>query len=134
VPVFVARDAGPVAAPVVPGSYGSAAVAVWEPERVVLRVRAPTGGFLVTTDRYAAGWTARVDGREAAVERVNLYFVGVALPPGEHDVVLAFDAGPLWLLAPLSAATALLAGLGGLALVRRERRPAVAAREADRAA
>jgi hypothetical protein len=121
VPVFVAGDAGPEGAPAVAGTYGSASVSQWSPERIVLRVSAPNGGILVSTERYAAGWTATLDGRPARVQRVNLYFVGVTLPPGEHDVVLAYRAGPLWPLVGLSAASAVGAVIAGVLLERRAR-------------
>jgi len=124
VPVFVASGAGPLADAVIPGSYGAATVSAWAPERIALRAIAPRGGLLVSTERYAAGWTARVDGHPARVERVNLYFVGVEVPAGEHDVVLTFRAGPYWTLAAVAAATALLASIAGIVLELRARRRA----------
>ena len=46
-----------------------------------------TGALLASTERYAAGWRAFVDGAAQPVQKVNLYFRGLVLPPGEHMVV-----------------------------------------------
>ena len=39
-------------------------------------------------------WRARVDGREAAVEPVDLVLLGVAVPAGEHRLELTVSAWP----------------------------------------
>lgn len=77
--------------------------------RIVARAAGP--GLLVISEGWDAGWTARVDGREAAVLRVNGDRIGVVLPEGTHRVVLRHR--PRGLTAGLA-----LAGVGaaGLAL------------------
>ncbi|MCP2501020.1 MAG: hypothetical protein NCA08_05585 [Deltaproteobacteria bacterium] len=47
----------------VPGALGKIAVRLYSPERVVLEVVVPGTGkaVLASTERYAAGWKARVD-------------------------------------------------------------------------
>lgn len=49
------------------------------------------GGFLVTRDSFARGWTAHVDGAPAAVLRANGKHRAVAVPAGHHEVVLAYE-------------------------------------------
>jgi hypothetical protein len=46
--------------------------------------------WLVLTDTWFPGWRARVDGDETPVLRAHHAFRAVALPPGRHDVELAF--------------------------------------------
>jgi hypothetical protein len=78
--------------------------------RIVVRAAGP--GLLVVGEGYDAGWTARVDGRAAAVLRVNADRMGVVLPDGNHRVVLAHRArglGAGLILAALAAAGLALA-------------------------
>jgi hypothetical protein len=83
------KDASGVALP--PGSRSSPAfVARSTGGRIVVRAEGP--GLLVVGEGYDAGWTARVDGREAAVLRVNADRLGVVLREGNHRVVLAHRA------------------------------------------
>lgn len=89
VPVFVGRNPGGLPrAAAVPGGYGQVRILSYSPERIEMTVEVPggAGGFLASTDRYAAGWKAFVDGKPVDVEPFNLYFRGIALPPGRHDV------------------------------------------------
>ena len=60
----------------VPCALGKIAVRLYSPERVVLGVEVPgtRKAVLASTERYAAGWKARVDDAPAEVFRVNLYF------------------------------------------------------------
>lgn len=121
VPAYVADATGPTTNPVVPNTYGSVTIEGWAPEHVALRAVSPEGGLLLSTERFARGWSARVDGRPARVERVNLYFLGVAMPSGEHMVELTYGAGPFFCLAALSAAAAVAATALGIALELRAR-------------
>jgi uncharacterized membrane protein YfhO len=49
----------------------------------------------VFLEQFDAGWSASLDGRPAAVLRVNLAMRGVFLPPGTHQIVLAYQP-PGW--------------------------------------
>jgi uncharacterized membrane protein YfhO len=72
-------------------------------------------GWLVVTEAWQRGWTARVDGAAAPVIRANGLFRAVPLPGGRHEVVLRYDPPGLRLGLALS-----LAGLAvGLVAVRR---------------
>jgi len=58
--------------------------------QVVLRVSAPAGGFLVSSEAYYPGWQAWIDGARVPVLLTNVAFRGVRVPAGEHLVVFVF--------------------------------------------
>jgi hypothetical protein len=92
-----------------PGGRSSAAdVARAEGGRIVVRAAGP--GLLVLAEGFDPGFSARVDGFEAAVVRVNGDRMGVVLPEGTHRVVLVHWARGL-------GAGLALAALAGAALV-----------------
>ena len=92
-----------------PGSRSSAAdVARADGGRIVVRAAGP--GLLVLAEGFDPGFSARVDGLEAAVVRVNGDRMGVVLPEGTHRVVLVHRARGL-------GAGLALAALAGAALV-----------------
>lgn len=97
-----ARPAGPP-----PGPAGEARVMEEAPERLVLRVRAAVPGYLVIADAHASGWSARVDGRRAAILRADGLFRAVAVPAGEHEVIMTY--------APASVRIGLTLSLAALA-------------------
>jgi hypothetical protein len=85
----------------VPGSApaGSAAgdrphsettILLYEPERVLASVTAPTDGWLFLSDAWYPGWEARVDGRPVRVERADILFRAVAVAAGSHQVELLY--------------------------------------------
>ena len=101
-----------------PGSRSSPAdVARATGGRIVVRAGGP--GLLVVSEGYDPGFSARVDGRETRVLRVNGDRMGLVLPEGTHRVVLQHRARGLG--AGLFAAA--LAGCGlGLAWLAERRR------------
>ncbi|HEX2092016.1 MAG TPA: hypothetical protein VHG28_06415 [Longimicrobiaceae bacterium] len=124
----VVNSESPVTLP--PGPLqGTAQVASYEPDRVVVRTRQNRAGLLVLADNYYGDWRARVDGREAPILRTNHTLRGVVVGPGDHEVVFTFEPRDLytgfriWL-----AGLGLLAAYGLFLLVRhlRGRRAPVA--------
>jgi hypothetical protein len=67
------------------------------PERVDVTVDTPTATTVVVLQPYAPGWTATVDGEEAALRPANVLFQSVEVPAGRHHVVLRYrpDSVPL---------------------------------------
>jgi len=60
--------------------------------RVLARVTSERGAVVVSLDQALDGWTATVDGQEAAVVRAHHLYVGVVVPPGLHTVELRYEA------------------------------------------
>jgi len=107
-------DARGVALP--PGSRSSPAdLARATAGRLVVRAAGP--GLLVVAEGFDLGFSARVDGREARVLRVNGDRMGVVLPEGTHRVVFVHRARGF--RAGLALAALAAAGLAATLLVRR---------------
>ena len=77
-----------------PGSChsGEAVVRREVPGEGEYHVRSDGTGWLVVRENIAAGWRATLDGREAPVLRANGKHRAVAIPGGEHDVVMRYHA------------------------------------------
>jgi hypothetical protein len=83
--------------------------------RVVLRYRAPDKAFFVVATTYYDGWQAVVDGARVPAWPTGLGQIGIELPAGEHELVLAYHER----LLPLGAAVTLAAlAVWGFLLVR----------------
>jgi hypothetical protein len=96
----------------------------YEPERVEIATDSPREGFVVLSDTYRPGWTAAVDGREAAIWRAQSAFRAVEVPAGKHQVVFRYRPGSLRLGAALSLlALGILAGWPLMARFLDRRRP-----------
>lgn len=52
--------------------------------------------FLVLTDLYYPGWTAKVDGVQVPLYCANYAFRGVPLEPGKHEIVFKFEPASFW--------------------------------------
>jgi hypothetical protein len=97
-----------------PGSRSSQAdVARAAGGRIVVRAGGP--GLLVLGAGFDAGFSARVDGRRAAVLRVNGDRMGIVLPDGTHRVVLQHRARGLGVGLGLAALAGCALGLAWLA-------------------
>jgi hypothetical protein len=90
-----------------------------EVARIGIRYRAPGGAFFVSAMTYDRGWRASADGVPLTTYPTAACQLGVALPPGEHRLVLRYREP----LAGLGGAISLLALCGGgLGLAGRRRR------------
>jgi len=116
--LLAAADAGSVALPAHSRSR-AADVARAEGGRIVVRAEGP--GLLVVGEGYDPGFTARVDGVEARVLRVNADRIGIVLQEGTHRVILThrargFGAGVV--VAGIAAALLVLGSLSARAPAR----------------
>ena len=84
----------------------------YEPERVRLRVAAPSDGYVVLTDSYSPGWHVTVDGRPAPLLRANYLFRAVPVAAGRHEVEFVYRPRSLRIGVALS-----VAGLLAIALL-----------------
>jgi multisubunit Na+/H+ antiporter MnhG subunit len=85
----------------------------YESSRVTVEINCPTPGVLVLRDGFAPGWSAVVDGKPAPVHRTDAFFLGIALPPGNHRVEFRYRpmALPWLLLVSLAAGGGAVLGL-----------------------
>ncbi|MBI4320787.1 MAG: glycosyltransferase family 39 protein [Chloroflexi bacterium] len=91
--------------------------------RIVYSVSAQQAGTIVPNVVYYPGWVASVDGRntELTVDDPT-GLVKLAVPAGEHTIVLSFTETPLRLTSDVTSAFVLLVLLGLLCLDLRRRR------------
>ena len=71
-------------------SSEEASVVHYKPQRMEMRTRSSQERFLVLSEVYYPGWTARIDDVETRVYRVNYALRGLVVPPGEHKVVFVY--------------------------------------------
>jgi membrane protein YfhO len=90
-----------------------------EPERVVLRVRAPARGFLHLADQDFPGWQATVDGAPVSILRANYLYRAVEVPAGESTVEFRYRPASLAIGAAITTTTLLALAL--LTVLRRRR-------------
>lgn len=62
--------------------------------RMQLRPAAPQDAYVVVSENWYPGWTARVDGRPAPVLRGNVSLITVPVPRGAEVVELMFESPP----------------------------------------
>lgn len=88
--VLLADCSAPLVAGGTTASRTEARIEVDEPERVVVAASTDAPAWLVLTDTWFPGWTARVDGAEVPIARADHAFRAVALPGGAHRVEFTF--------------------------------------------
>jgi hypothetical protein len=81
----------------------SARIVSYDPEQVKIEANLESPGYLVLTDAHYPGWEVEVNGEPVPIERADLYFRAVHLPPGEHQIEFAYT--------PSSVRTGLSVGL-----------------------
>lgn len=62
---------------------------------VSLKSRTQGERFLVFSQNYIPGWRAWINKEEADIFRVNSVFMGIFVPPGEHDIKFEFKYSDL---------------------------------------
>ena len=83
------------------------------PDRLRIEARLDSPGYVVATDAFDPGWTARLDGHDAPLLRANVGFRAVAVPRGRHEVEMLYRPRGLFvgLLATGSASVLVLGAL-----------------------
>lgn len=71
-------------------SQDQADILAYAPERVEIKVKLDSPGWLVLTDTFYPGWQVGVDGQLTEILPVNIMFRAVEVPAGEHTVVFEF--------------------------------------------
>ncbi len=94
------------------------------PDSLILGFDAPRTGWLLVTDRWAPGWTARVNGTPVRVEGANFLFRGVLVHAGSNRIEFTYQPlGRPWL--PLASLAVILGVVGASWYERRGRKGAV---------
>jgi hypothetical protein len=104
-----------------PFSFGSGSVTLLERTNGRHRLRVlvePPGGLLVVARTFDPSWTARVDGAEVPSLVADGFLTAVRVPPGSHEVVLAYESS----LLVVGSVVTLLSILAGAVLVGAGRR------------
>ncbi|MSQ00413.1 MAG: hypothetical protein EXR71_00800 [Myxococcales bacterium] len=76
------------------GAFAEAEITAYTDTDVTIAAAGP--GTLVLGDTWYPGWTATVDGVRVPIERADLIYRAVTLPPGEHIVRLVYQPRWLW--------------------------------------
>ncbi len=82
--------------PVLPGEseaqddVRSVKITSYRNTEVILEAESQKGGFVVLSDSWDDWWQVEVDGKPAQIERANVAFRAVAVPPGKHAVRFIF--------------------------------------------
>ncbi len=103
---------------------GTARLAYYGAERIVIDATVPHRSLVVLTDDFYPGWNATVDGHETTVQRVDYLLRGVSVGPGRHTVELRYQPTS-WRIGWIVTVCTLLALLGAVisALWVRRARP-----------
>ncbi|MCJ7544269.1 MAG: YfhO family protein [Phycisphaerae bacterium] len=114
--MVLAGAAGPIASTASDGDRLE--MTHWQPGRMRLATHNAAQRFLVVSEVWDPGWRARIDGAPAWVYLTNMTMLGLAVPPGDHQVVLEY-VPPHWaagcgISIAAAAAVVLLAGLAGV--------------------
>ena len=120
-PAFIGTANGLLSAKrTVPGAFGKVKVVAYSAETVELEVEVPAGpgGFLLSTERFAPGWKAWIDGVSQPIIKTNLFFRGMFVSAGHHAIVWRYE--PAWwkVLVVVSFTTLAASAAFGIALVR----------------
>ncbi|MCC6758320.1 MAG: YfhO family protein [Candidatus Omnitrophica bacterium] len=76
----------------VAGPSENFSVAHFDVNAIKVRTQYPGEKFLVYTDSYHKAWKAWVNGKPAVIERTNMAFKGLRLPPGTNDIEMRYSA------------------------------------------
>ena len=71
-------------------SRDEARIVEYSPNRIEVAVRTEVPAFLFLSDIYYPGWDSYIDGEITTTYRADYAFRAVAVPAGEHEVVMVF--------------------------------------------
>lgn len=80
-----------------PDSSARAKVTEYQANKIVIQTDRSTPGFMVLSEIwYPAGWKASIDGKPLNIYKTNFILRGMAIPAGEHKVVLTFKPASVY--------------------------------------
>src|SRR5262249_38091389 len=69
---------------------GKASILSRRPTKLLIEAEAAKRSLLVMSEMFYPGWTARLDGRDVNLWRVNYNLRGVSVPAGKHAIELNY--------------------------------------------
>lgn len=90
-----------------PESNGQASILRRTPTKMIIEAEGAKPSLLVTSEMFYSGWTAKLDGREVDIWRVNYNLRGVSVPAGKHTVEMIYRPKSLFAGAIVTLTTAL---------------------------
>lgn len=85
-----------------------AEVVSYLPEKVIVKAKTKSPGFLVLTDAHLFGWQATVNNQPTRIYQADYLFRSVRLEPGEHEIIFTYQPSSLYLGAAISLSTLFL--------------------------
>lgn len=77
-------------------------------EKSKIKINTNKNSLLFMSDTFYPGWNAYIDGRKVSIQKANLIFRAIAVPQGEHVVILKYEPASFVLGALISVITAVL--------------------------
>lgn len=72
------------------GNASIVKIDTYEPNQITYTVNSTKGGVVVFSEIYYPGWTAKVDGKDTELGRVNYILRALKVAPGTHKIELGF--------------------------------------------
>ena len=69
---------------------GSTELVSFEPQRVELKVKAQSAGYVVMSQTASYGWSASLDGKDIPIYKAYGFMCSVQVPPGNHTLVFTY--------------------------------------------
>jgi hypothetical protein len=88
--------------------------------RIGATTRSAGPSYVVFSETYLRGWTARVDGEPVELVKTNGLWMGVQVPPGDHRVEIMFEPG--WFYFGFAVSGVTLLGVLGILITGRGKR------------
>jgi hypothetical protein len=111
---------------------GTASIASYSNDEIVLSVEAPTNGFVVLSEIYYPGWHAEVDGVPAQILKGDFLLRVIPVPKGTHKARIYFGPMSLRIGAFITFFAVFAAGAMTLAVLNSRRRSGMAFSDINR--
>lgn len=99
---------------------GSAVVAFYSPNKVIIKTTSSSSGILVLSDTYYPGWKATIDRKEVDIFRVDYTFRGILVPSGNHTITFIYQPSSFSVGLSLSILS-IVATLGGAFILSKKK-------------
>jgi uncharacterized membrane protein YfhO len=103
-----------------PSATGSAAIVRYTPNTITINANATAPALLFLSDTYSRMFSATVDGKPAEILRADYSYRAVAIPQGNHTVVMSYRLTPWIIGTTVSGILWITGGLMGVVLVRKK--------------